>query len=98
MKVPNIKGLVSIARGMMDPQRVRDTEVKRSACQPDKVELSSQSQEVRKIALERTSAASRSELVSQLKSDYELGELSIDHQSIAEGMVADGLFDDIIAE
>lgn len=98
MKVPNIRGLVSIARGMLDPQRQRETEVKRAEAQPDKVELSSQSHEVRKIALERTSEASRSELVAQLKGDYERGELSVDHQGIAEGMVADGLFDDIIAE
>lgn len=98
MKIPDIKGLFSIARGVLDPKTGR------SAVQPagegnkaDKVELSSQGQTVQRLAAERTDDRNRSEMVAVLKAQYENGELTTDSEAVAEAMVGDGMFDDIIA-
>ncbi len=97
MKIPDIKGLVSIARGMLDPKETRQTPPRGAKTdQADKVELSSQGQTVHRLAAERSDERARSELVKQLKADYERGELETDAAATAEAMVGDGLFDDII--
>lgn len=97
MKIPDIKGLVSIARTMLDPQKAQQA-VQRAqeTAKTDKVELSSQGQAVHRLAAERTDERARAEVVAKLKADYERGELAIDAAATAEAMVGDGLFDDII--
>jgi len=97
MKIPDIKGLFSIARGVLDPKSGRH------AVQPagegnkaDKVELSSQGQTVQRMTADKTDGRSRSETVAALKGDYERGELKTDSEAVAQAMVGDGLFDDII--
>jgi len=97
MKIPDIKGLVSIARGMLDPKETRQTPPQgEKADKADKVELSSQGQTVHRLAAERTDERARAEMVAKLRADHERGELETDAQVTAEAMVGDGLFDDII--
>ena len=97
MKIPDIKGLFSIARSVLDPKAGRPADQQAAdAGKADKVELSSQSQTVQKLAAERPDARRRAAEVEQLKEAHARGELDVDAQRIAEEMVADGLFDDII--
>ena len=99
MRIPDIKGLFSIARGALDPRKGQH-----AAAQPgqtpgaDKVELSSQGQVVRKLAAERTDDRARASLVAGLKAEYEKGELGTDSQATAEAMVAEGMFDDLYTQ
>lgn len=98
MKIPDIKGLFSIARSVLDPKlgrhQVQPAGEKNKA---DKVELSSQGQTVQRLTAERTDERSRTELVAALQADYQQGELATDSTAVAETMVGDGMFDDIIA-
>ena len=97
MKIPDIKGLVSIARSTLDLKATQQTgQVPDQAGKADKVELSSQGQTIHKLAAERTDERARAEVVAKLKSDYEEGKLATDAEATAEAMVGDGLFDDII--
>ena len=97
MKIPDIKGLFSIARGVLDPKAGRPADqVADSASKADKVELSSQSQTVQKLAAERPDERQRAAEVSRLREAHARGEHEVDAQRIAEEMVADGLFDDVI--
>ena len=97
MKIPDIKGLVSIARTMLDPQKAQQAmERAQETAKTDKVELSSQGQAVHKLAAERTDERVRAEVVAKLQADYARGELETDAAATAEAMVGDGLFDDII--
>jgi anti-sigma28 factor (negative regulator of flagellin synthesis) len=97
MKVPDIKGLYSIARTMLDPKKAQvAAEHANQTRQADQVELSSQGQVVHKLAAERTDARSRAAQVAELKAQFDRGELRADTQATAEAMVAHGLFDDLI--
>jgi flagellar biosynthesis anti-sigma factor FlgM len=97
MKIPSIKGLFSIARGMLDPREAQKrAQQAGETSKADRVELSSQSQQVQRLTAERTAERGRGEEVARLKAAYERGELQADSAAIAEEMVADGLFDDII--
>jgi anti-sigma28 factor (negative regulator of flagellin synthesis) len=97
MKVPDIQGLYSIARTMLDPKKAQlAVERAGKAQQADQVELSSQSQTIHKLAAERTDSRSRAAQVAELKALHERGELKADTQATAEAMVASGLFDDLI--
>lgn len=97
MKVPNINGIVSIARGQVETRGPQQAGKALPASAGDKVELSSQGQTVQRLAAERSVALEREALVAQLKADYAAGTLSADSQATAEAMVAEGLFDDIIS-
>ena len=98
MKIPDIKGLFSIARGVLDPKSGRNAvQPAGEGTKADKVELSSQGQTVQRLAAERTDDRNRSEMVAALKAQYENGELTTDSEAVAESMVGDGMFDDIIA-
>jgi flagellar biosynthesis anti-sigma factor FlgM len=96
MKVPNINGVVSIARTAMDPKTQTAKDKAGSGVSTDQVELSSQSQTVQRLAAERSSEQARTDEVAALKAAYEAGELKADPQQTAQAMVAEGLFDDII--
>lgn len=96
MKVPNINGIVSIARGQLEPRGAQQIDKTGQPASSDKVELSTEGQAVQRLAAERSDSGQRAELVAQLKADYEAGRLSSDTQATAEAMVAEGLFDDII--
>lgn len=96
MKIPNINGIVSIARGQLEQRNPQQAERSSTAQSADKVELSSASQTVQRLASELNTPVQRQALVEQLKADYAAGRLSIDSQATAEAMVAEGLFDDII--
>lgn len=97
MKIPDIKGLFSIARGVFDPKRDQARAPAPGDVRgADRVELSTQGQAVQKLAAERTDTRTRTDMVAQLKLDYESGKLKVDSQEIAREMVADGMFDDII--
>lgn len=98
MKVPDIKGLVSIARGVLDNKYGKLQQVQQAEKgKTDKVELSSTSQTVFKIAAERPDTKSRADMVAQLKADYQNGNLSIEPRETAEAMLGSGVFDDIVA-
>ena len=97
MKIPDINGIVSIGRTPLDPkaQQVRDKAVAPDAA--DRVELSTQSQDVQRLAAQRTSSEqARADEVAALKAAYDAGQLKADTQQTAQAMVAEGLFDDII--
>ena len=97
MKIPDINGIVSIARLGADP---KVAPAKDKAAQPgaaDRVELSDQSQTIQRLAAERTDEQSRADQVAALKAAYDAGQLKADAQQTAQAMVAEGLFDDIIA-
>jgi flagellar biosynthesis anti-sigma factor FlgM len=96
MKVPDIKGLVSIARGVLDPRKAQPAVRTDAQAGADKVELSSQGQAVQKLAAERTDSKVRSAFVAELKAQFDRGELKTDSRKTAEAMVTDGLFDDLI--
>lgn len=97
MKIPDIKGLFSIARGVFDPKRGQaQAPAPGDARGADRVELSTQGQTVQKLAAERTDSRVRADMVTQLKLDYESGKLKVDNQAVAQEMAADGMFDDII--
>jgi len=97
MKIPDIKGLFSIARGMFDQRQARQAEeLKQGQAKADTVELSSQGQTVQRMASERSDQGQRTQLVSDLKAQYEEGKLATDTAATAEAMVDYGLFDDII--
>ncbi len=98
MKVPDIQGLYSIARTMLDPKKAQQAAERASQTgkTADQVELSSQSQTVHKLAADRTDERSRAAFVAELKAQYDRGELKADSQATATAMVAHGLFDDII--
>lgn len=97
MKVPDIKGLYSIARTALDTKKTQPaTGDTNQVKQADQVELSSQGQTVHQLAAQRTDARARAAEVAELKAQYEAGELAADTQATAEAMVANGLFDDLI--
>ena len=97
MKIPDIQGLYSIARTMLDPKKAQlVAERAGKTQQSDQVELSNQGQVVHKLAAERTDARSRTAQVAELKAMHERGELKADTKATAEAMVAHGLFDDLI--
>lgn len=96
MKIPDIHGLFSIARGALDPRKGQPIERKDTAAAADKVELSTQGQAVQKLASERTDAKARAAFVAELQAELKRGELQTDSQKTAEAMVAEGLFDDLI--
>lgn len=99
MRIPDIKGLVSIARGVLDTRKGQPI-----AQQPglsagtDKVELSSQGQVVSRLAAEKTDDRARASFIAELKAAYAKGELATDSQATAEAMVADGMFDDLYSK
>lgn len=97
MKIPDIKGLFSIARGVLDARKgqpaARQGEAAGAA---DKVELSTESQAVQRLAAERTTEKPRAADVAALKAQHGRGELAADVRGTAEAMVADGMFDDLI--
>jgi len=97
MKILDIRGLVSIARGALDPHR-RQAEAQRKLSQAgaDRVELSSQGQVVSRLAAERTDERARAALVAELKAQHERGELKSDSRVTAEAMARSGLFDDLM--
>lgn len=96
MKVPDIKGLVSIARGVLDPRKAQPAARSEAQAGADKVELSSQGQVVQKLAAERTDSKERSAFVAELKAQFDRGELKTDSHKTAEAMVTEGLFDDLV--
>ena len=96
MKIPDVKGLFSIARGALDPRKGPGVERKELLPGADKVELSSQGQAVQKLTAERTDAKARAAFVAELQAALSRGELKTDSRKTAEGMVADGMFDDLI--
>ena len=97
MKVPDIQGLYSIARSMLDPKKAQQAAERASKAQgADQVELSSQGQTVQQLAAGRTDARERAAQVAELKAEFDRGELKADSQATAEAMVAHGLFDDIL--
>jgi anti-sigma28 factor (negative regulator of flagellin synthesis) len=96
MKIPDIKGLFSIARGALDPRRQQALQQKQAAEKADKVELSSQGQVVQRLAAERTDNRARAAVVAGLRTQFERGELVADSRKTAEAMVDDGLFDDLM--
>lgn len=99
MKIPDIKGLVSIARGVIDTRKGQPIAQQRGlSAGTDKVELSSQGQVVHRLAAERTDDRARASFVAELKAQYEKGELRTDSQATAKAMVADGMFDDLYSK
>lgn len=96
MKVPNINGIVSIARGQLEPRSGQPADKLGSPVAGDRVELSAESQNVLRLAAERSAGSQREEQIAQLKADYEAGQLTVETEAIAAAMVAEGLFDDII--
>jgi len=97
MKIPDVKGLVSIARGVLDPKKGQPAEKAAGAgAQADRVELSSESQAVARITAERMDQKARSAQVAELKAALERGELKPDHKAVAEALVEEGLFDDLL--
>jgi anti-sigma28 factor (negative regulator of flagellin synthesis) len=97
MKIPDIHGLFSIARGALDPRKGQPVERKDAAAAADKVELSSQGQAVQRLASERTDTKARAAFVAELQAEMQRGELKTDSRKTAEAMVADGMFDDLIS-
>ncbi|MCH7471663.1 flagellar biosynthesis anti-sigma factor FlgM [bacterium] len=97
MKVPGIRGLISIARNLLEPRRGQADEGRKA--KPgglDKVELSSQSQEVQRLAAARSDGSARMAAVAEVKKMYDSGELKADSSTIAEEMTKEGIFDDFI--
>jgi anti-sigma28 factor (negative regulator of flagellin synthesis) len=97
MKVPNISSIVSIARGQLDARPGQPGGPADAVQSSDKVELSSESQAVQRLASELSTAVQRQVLVAQLKSEYESGTLQADAKGTADAMVVEGIFDDIIS-
>jgi flagellar biosynthesis anti-sigma factor FlgM len=96
MKVPDIKGMFSIARGVLDPKKGQPAARTDAPAGADKVELSSQGQAVQKLAAERTDSKVRAAFVAELRAQFVQGELKSDSQKTAAAMVDAGMFDDLI--
>lgn len=97
MKIPDIKGMISLARDLHEsPQRVSSQRPAAVRPASDRVELSSQGQQVQQLTAQRTDQLQRSRLVEELKLKFQNGELDTDPQLTADAMLAEGLFDDLI--
>jgi anti-sigma28 factor (negative regulator of flagellin synthesis) len=97
MKIPDIKGMISLARDLHEsPQRVASQRPAATRPASDRVELSSQGQQVQQLTAQRTDQLQRSRLVEELKLKFQNGELDTDPQLTANAMLAEGLFDDLI--
>lgn len=96
MKVPNVKGLISIAKTALDQKQTHVGKVAGVPAGTDKVELSSQVLDLSKVAdAGKIDSVQRAQLVTELKAMYERGELKAKPEAIAEVMVEGGLFDDL---
>ena len=97
MKIPDIKGMISLARDLHEsPQRVPTPQRAQAARISDRVELSSRGQQVQQMAAQRSDQLQRSRLVDELKLKFLQGELDTDPQQTADAMLAEGIFDDLI--
>lgn len=96
MKIPDIKGMFSIARSALDPKKGQPVARTDAPAGADKVELSSQGQAVQKLAAERTDAKVRAAFVAELQAQFKKGELKTDSQKTAAAMLDSGMFDDLI--
>jgi anti-sigma28 factor (negative regulator of flagellin synthesis) len=96
MRVPDIKGMFSIARGVLDPKKGQPAARTDAPAGADKVELSSQGQAVQKLAAERADTKARAAFVAELQAQFKTGELKADSEKTAAAMVGSGLFDDLI--
>ncbi len=97
MKVPNVNGLISIAKSALDQKQTRVGKTAGVPAGSDKVELSSQILDISKVAdAGKIDSVQRAQLVTELKAMYERGELKAEPEAIAEVMVEGGLFDDLL--
>lgn len=96
MKVPDIKGMFSIARGALDPKKGQPAARADAPAGADKVELSSQGQAVQKLAAERSDTKVRAAFVAELRAQFLKDELKSDSQKTAAAMMDSGMFDDLI--
>jgi anti-sigma28 factor (negative regulator of flagellin synthesis) len=96
MKIPDVKGLFSIARGALDARKAQPSARTDAPAGADKVELSSQGQAVQKLTAERADAKERTAFVAGLQAQFAQGELKPDSQKTAAAMVDSGMFDDLI--
>jgi hypothetical protein len=96
MKVPDIKGLVSIARTALEPKKGQPEAAGKPDAVADRLELSGESQTMQKLTAQQPDAQARAADVLRLREAYLRGELDTDSQATAAAMTEEGLFDDLI--
>lgn len=96
MKIPDINAILSLARLHLKEGKGA-VELERKARKAgDTVEISDRGQVAFDHALRESFAKERSARITELKALYEQGEITVDERALAERMIAEGVFDDLI--
>jgi len=96
MKIPDINTILSLARLQLKEGKGPAQALPREKKAGDTVEISDRGQVAFDHALRESVARERSARISELKALYARGEITVDEKALAEKMIAEGVFDDIL--